>query len=320
MSYRIHTKLTMATIDLEQVDLLQDYQIYSKYFSGTALEKCAEYKLISEQQEIYHLLESSNHSQVLIQRLLVGADPQNLLGLFNFFCKNSYLEIKPCSNFIPDADGILKLFFIGHNDNRSLFGESSSMMFNFVAKAQLLEINHEEKTIQINLEFVPFTVLDRDFDESTHSHKVISSTIAEIASKHRYNPVELIKNVLAFSYLHSLDQKSSIAIINGLTSYANKRLDGNLPFSAMHSTVQVIREFDLLSLSNAQSLGEVINVLKQNKFNMICNYDLSFYSSKDGREYTASALYEYIRTHQAQDFLGQIWFAIINPINTQVHS
>lgn len=308
----------MANIELDQIECLNNYQVFSKYFSDTSLAECADFTISNGVGEVYNNIESSNHSQVLIQRLLIGANPITFKELFEFFCKNKYIEVKPCCDFNLNSKQEYFLYFIGHNDNRSLFGESASMMFNFVATLIVSNIDNINKSIEIKLSFKPYSPSDKDFYDATQSHQAKVHTITRIAKKHQNDVFELINELKIFLERHGFDRsENEDVLISALSNYSNKLDASGLPIAYIKPTVMFLTHKHILALQQTKSTGEVIQWIKQDLCTLKFNYDLEFYSTKLNKCLTVFEMSDYITQSGLHDVLDADWFAIIHPLPTQ---
>lgn len=308
----------MANIELDQIECLNNYQVFSKYFSDTSLAECADFTISNGVGEVYNNIESSNHSQVLIQRLLIGANPITFNELFDFFCKNKYIEVKPCCDFNLNSKQEYFLYFIGHNDNRSLFGESASMMFNFVATLIISNIDNINKSIEIKLSFKPYSPSDKDFYDATQSHQAKVHTITRIAKKHQNDVFELINELKIFLERHGFDRsENEDVLISALNNYSNKLDASGLPIAYIKPTVMFLTHKHILALQQTKSTGEVIQWIKQDLCTLKFNYDLEFYSTKLNKCLTVFEMSDYITQSGLHDVLDADWFAIIHPFPTQ---
>lgn len=308
----------MANIELDQIECLNNYQVFSKYFSGTPLADCADFTIANSVSEVYNNIESSNHSQVLIQRLLIGANPMTFKEIFDFFCKNKYIEVKPCCDFNLNSKQEYFLYFIGHNDNRSLFGESASMMFNFVATLIVSNINNINKSLEIKLSFKSYSPSDKDFYDSTQSHQAKVHSITRIAKKHQNDVFALINELNHFLERHGFDRsENEDVLISALNNYSNE-LDGSrLPIAYIKPTVMFLTHKHILALQQTKSTGEVIQWIKQDFCTLKFNYDLEFYSTTLNKCLTVFEVSDYITQSALNDVLDAGWFAIIHPFPTQ---
>lgn len=308
----------MANIELDQIECLKDYQLFSKYFAETVLESCAQYTISNNPTEIYNNLESSNHSQLLIQRLLIDVNPQNLEQLFNFFCKNKYIEVKPCCDFNQNSKNEIFLYFIGHNDNRSLFGESASMMFNFVATLVISNVDTTENTIAIALTFKPYSSSEGDFYEATHSHNAKAHTITRIAKKHQNDVFELVGEVNKFLDRHSFDRfENEDILIKAFNDYSKKIDASGLPISFVKPTIRFLTHKQVVGLQQSKSLSEVVHWIKQDMGLLQFNYDLEFFSAKLNQCFSVLKMSEFIEKTELNDVLDGDWWAVIHPIPTE---
>jgi hypothetical protein len=308
----------MANIELDQIECLKDYQIFSKYFADTVLANCANYTISNNPFEIYSNIESSNHSQLLIQRLLIDVNPHSLEELFNFFCKNKYIEVKPCCDFNQNSKNEIFLYFIGHNDNRSLFGESASMMLNFVATLVISNIDPNEKTFSIALSFKPYSSSEVDFYEATHSHNAKVHTIARIAKKYQNYVFRLVCEINQFLDRHSFDRFENEDILRKVfIDYANKLDESGLPISFEKLTVRFLTHKQVVGLQQSKNLDEVVHWIKQDLGSLPFNYDLEFYSAKLDQCFRVLEMSEFIEKNELDDFLNADWWVVIHPIPTK---
>jgi len=308
----------MANIELDQIECLKDYQIFSKYFADTVLDNCANYTISNNPFEIYSNIESSNHSQLLIQRLLIDVNPHSLEELFNFFCKNKYIEVKPCCDFNQNSKNEIFLYFIGHNDNRSLFGESASMMLNFVATLVISNVNSTENTISIALTFKPYSSSEESFYEATHSHNAKVHTVTRIAKKNQNDVFELIGEVKKFLDRHSFDRFENEDILTKAFNDYSEKIDSNgLPISYIKPTIRFLTHKHIVGLQQSKSVGEVIHWIKQDMCSLEFNYDLEFFSSKLNKCFSVFEMSEFIEKAKLNEVLNGEWFAVIHPIPTE---
>lgn len=308
----------MANIELDQIECLKDYQIFSKYFAETVLRDCADYTISNNPMEIYNKLESSNHSQLLIQRLLIDVNPLTLEELFNFFCKNKYIEVKPCCDFNQNSKNEIFLYFIGHNDNRSLFGESASMMFNFVATLVISNVDATMKTVSITLTFKPYSAAEGEYSEATHSHNAKVHTITRIAKKHQNDVFELVGEVTKFLNRHSFDRFENEEILTKALHDYSQRIDENgLPISYVKSTIRFLTHKEIVGLQQCKNLGEVVHWIKRDLGLLQFNYDLDFFSAKLTQCFSVNEMSEFIEKNELNDVLNGEWWAVIHPIPTE---
>ena len=308
----------MANIELDQIECLNNYQVFSKYFSDTPLAECADFTITNSVGEVYNNIESFNHSQVLIQRLLIGANPTTFKELFDFFCKNKYIDVKPCCDFNLNSKQEYFLYFIGHNDNRSLFGESASMMFNFVATLIVTNIDHIKKSLGIKLSFKPYSPSDKDFYDATQSHQAKVHTITRIAKKHQNDVFELISELKSFLERHGFDRsENEDVLISALNNYSNTLDASGLPIAYIKPTVMFLTHKHILALAQTKSTGEVIQWIKQDICTLKFNFDLEFCSTKLDKCLNVFEMSDHIAQSGLKDVLDGDWFAIIHPFPTK---